>query len=164
MSNIEIRPRFSRRSMATSEEILHAFEQLLEDKDKNVRGFVMDQHIYLKIPKSEQHYWSPQLNLEIIDQKEGTKIRGVFGPRPSVWLMYLFFYFVLGFGSVIIAIMGFSQMNLGLSSRILWLIPVLLALIALAYSTAQAGQRMGLPQMELLYKFFDRNLPKPEGS
>ena len=55
-------------------------------------------------------------------------------------------------------------MNLGMSSRILWLMPVLLGLLLLAYSTARTGQRLGSSQMELLYRFFDRNLPDPEGN
>lgn len=164
MSNIEIRPRFVRRSPAPPEEIIEAFEEILKDKTLNVKGYVIDHHIYLKIPARDQHYWSPQLNLEITEEEGGSKIRGLFGPRPSVWLMFIFFYFVLGFGSLIVAIIGFSQMNLGLSSRILWVIPVLVGLIFLIYSSAQAGQRMGMGQMEVLYRFFDRNLPRAEES
>lgn len=164
MSNLEIRPRFVRWSQAKPEEIVQTFETLLQDKNLDVKGFVLDDHIYLKIPARDQHYWSPQLHLEIQEDAKGSRIRGLFGPRPSVWLMFIFFYFVLGFGSIIVAIVGFSQMNLGISYRILWLMPILLGLIFMVYSSAKAGQRMGMSQMEHLYKFFDKNLPQAEDS
>ena len=109
MSTPEIRPRFNRWSQAQPETILQNFEEVLKNKEMEVKGFVLDHHIYLKIPREDQHYWSPQLNLEVLDDEKGSRIRGLFGPRPSVWLMFIFFYFVLGFGSIIVAIIGFSQ-------------------------------------------------------
>ncbi len=158
MSTLEIRPRFVRWSGEDADAILARFDAILSEKRPGIKGLVVDQHIYLKIPREDQHYWSPQLNLEVVSEEKGSKIKGLFGPRPSVWLMFAFFYFLLGFASVMVAIIGFSQMNLGLPSRILWLIPVFLGLIFLMYSTAKTGQRMGLAQMEELYRYFDSNL------
>ena len=161
MTAIEIRPRFKRISLQSQEEILKHLSSILKEPDRSIKGYVVDHHVVLKIPHENQHYWSPQLSLEIesIPEKEGSLIRGLFGPKPSVWLMFLFFYAALGFISVVVMIIGFSQLNLGLSGRILWLLPILGFLVLMIYFTAKTGQRLGKDQMYELYHFLEENIP-----
>ncbi|WP_143473687.1 hypothetical protein [Flavilitoribacter nigricans] len=154
MEKIEIRPRFQYSSPLPPEKVLQALEEALSRENAPINGLVIDHHVYLRIPHEDQHFWSPQLALEVEAAEEGSQINGLFGPRESVWLMYIFFYALMAFLSVIVMIMGFSQLNLGLSARILWALPVLLALFVLAYLTARAGQKLGHDEMHLLYDFF----------
>lgn len=159
MSGIEIRPRFKRHTKLSEAEILELFKKGLED-NSGVRGYFVDHHIYLSIPKKDQHFWSPRLAVEVVSDVEGveTEIRALFGPSPSVWLMYVFFYSLLGFLSMIVLIIGGSRWNLGLSAGILWFFPVLLILIAAAVLTAKTGQKLGHDQMWRLYNFFNDTL------
>jgi len=159
MSTVEIRPRFKRHTELTEKEVLGLFQEGL-DSDKAVQGYIVDHHIYLSIPKDDRHFWSPQLAVELVDDVEGveTEIRALFGPSPSVWMMYIFFYSLLGFLSMVVLIIGFSRWNLGLSAGILWFIPVLLLLIGLAIGTAKTGQKLGHDQMLLLYDFFNNTM------
>lgn len=154
MEKIEIRPRFHHSSSLAPEQILQALENALAQKDAPVNGLVIDHHVYLRIPHEDQHFWSPQLSLEVEATEEGSQVNGLFGPRESVWLMYIFFYALMGFLIMIVMIMGFSQLNLGLSARILWALPVLLLLLLMAFLTARAGQKLGHDEMHLLYDFF----------
>ncbi|MCR9285751.1 MAG: dolichyl-diphosphooligosaccharide--protein glycosyltransferase subunit STT3 [Bacteroidetes bacterium] len=161
MANFEIRPRFKRSTNLTEPEITELLQKALdENKSSSVIGYISDHHIFLKIPEKNRHYWSPELHLEVEEKKEKTLIRALFGPRPSVWFMYIFFYCLLGFISMVILIMGFSQLNLGLSARILWVMPIIIILFLLAFSTAKAGQKLGHDEMHLLYDFVEDALEK----
>lgn len=160
MEKIEIRPRFHYSSALPQDQILQLLQSALAEEQAPVKGRVVDQHVYLKIPAQDQHFWSPQLSLEVEAEGDGSIVNGLFGPRESVWLMYIFFYALLGFLIMIVMIMGFSQLNLGLSARILWALPVLLLLLGLAYGTAKTGQKLGHEEMNLLYDFFRRSIEK----
>jgi hypothetical protein len=153
MSQIAIRPRFRLPSSHSPDELIQKIKNALETPDAPIKGTIIDHHIILRIPLNEQHYWSPQLDLDIESQENGSQIKGLFGPRPSVWFMYVFFYSLMAFISSVVAIMGFSQLNLGLSAKILWILPLMFLLFIFAYSTARAGQKLGLDEMIKLYDF-----------
>jgi len=153
-----IRPRFRIKSSLSKEEIVGRIHKKLEQQKGKVVGIQIDTHIILKIPIAQQHYWSPQLDVEIETIDNQSIIKGLFGPRPSVWFMYVFFYSVLGFIGVMVMIMGFSQLNLGLSARILWLLPLLTILFLIAFSTAKAGQKLGANEMLFLYQFLLKSI------
>lgn len=153
MTEIAIRPRFKLVSTLSCEEIIENLRSELAKHHNSINGIIINQHIILRIPIDEQHYWSPQLDVELEATKKGTSIKGLFGPRPSVWFGYVFFYSVLGFISMIVMIMGFSQLNLGLSARILWVLPITSTLFLFAFFTAKTGQRLGKDEMHRLHQF-----------
>lgn len=158
MSTVEIRPRFQREVDLSAPEVLRRLDKALQG-DEGVSGRISDHHVVLGIPEEEQHFWSPQLSLEVETLDENSALmRGLFGPKPTVWLMFIFFYALLGFICLIVAIIGFSQLNLGLSGAILWLLPVFLGIIVMMYLSARAGQRMGHDQMVHLHHFVENAL------
>ena len=61
----------------------------------------------------------------------------------------------LGIIGLFILVIGFSRISLGMSSGILWVIPVLLTVAAVLYIIAQAGQKIGAEQMYTLHHFFE---------
>jgi hypothetical protein len=139
------------------EEITKRFEAALQQTSE-LQGSIIDHHIVLRIPVDKQHYWSPQLSLTLEDEEGGTLIRGLFGPRPSVWLMFVFLYSSIGAISLFIAITGFSQLSLGMPAPALWALPVA-ALLALGlYLVAKAGERLGREEMHQLKNFMDATL------
>lgn len=155
MSAIEIRPRFQEVLPASPEVILERLQKRLEQATDGVYGYVADHHVVLKVPQEAQHFWSPQLALEVEEHEDGALVRGLYGPNPTVWLMFIFFYAIIGFACTIILIMGLSEWNLGLPGRILWLLPVALFIFAMVWLSARAGQRLGREQMHLLHDFFE---------
>jgi len=156
MSNtLEIRPRFRRVVSLEPGYVLDQFRQKLTRANAPIRGLIVDHHVTLKIPYEQQHFWSPQLDVEVETVPEGTLVRGLYGPHPSVWLMFVFFYAALGFVATIVMIIGFSQWNLGLSAGILWLLPVMGFIFLMVWLSARAGQKLGKDQMEQLQAFLD---------
>ena len=160
MSNFELRPRFRRKTHLSQTEITDRIQKHLDEENSSVVGYISEHHVILKIPAKDRHYWSPELHLEIEAEGNVSIIKGLFGPRPSVWFMFVFFYTLLGFISMVIMIVGFSRLNLGLSSQILWALPIILVLIGLVYSTAKTGQKLGHDEMYILYYFTEDCLEK----
>ncbi len=83
-NEILLRPRFKIEIDQNNENALVA----LDKTKKNQKNFVVsriDNHVFIRIPKSKQHFWSPQLHLEIeeIDDHK-SELKGLFGPKPSV--------------------------------------------------------------------------------
>lgn len=154
---MEIRPRFSEEVSLKKETALEHFKTQLEASETVVAS-IWEHHIVLKIPQDEQHFWSPQLTVSFEEIDAGTQIRGLCGPRPSVWMMFVFFYFILGFTGVMVMIMGFAQMNLGLPAGILWLLPAIGVLTLMVFLTARMGQKLAKEEMERLFKFYQETL------
>lgn len=159
MTQLAIRPRFQQRVFTSQGDLLNRFRQALPDAETGIKGAFMEHHLVLRLPTEARHFWSPQLHLEIEPQgEEESLVRGLYGPSPTVWLMFVFFYALLGFIAMVVMIMGFSQLNLGLPARILWLLPIIGGIVLMMLLSARAGQRMGREQMELLHLFTERIL------
>jgi len=158
MAAIEIRPRFQKQVAQSQAEVLQRLRQALERTDDEIIGMIADHHVVLKFPLAKQHYWSPQLALEVEEAEEGALIRGLFGPRPALWLMFMFIYAILGTLSLFIAIIGFSQLSLGLSAHILWALPVAAGVALFLFFSAKTGERLGQNEMERLQNFLNEAL------
>jgi hypothetical protein len=98
---------------------------------------------HLKIPENERHYWSPQLTLQVEKRGDGSYIRGLYGPNPTVWTMFVFFYTLFAVIGLIGTIFGLSQLQLGYPAWALWALPISLVAIAALYLAARRGQRIG---------------------
>lgn len=122
-------------------------------------GNVLTDFAVLRIRPDQQHYWSPELTLQLhYEANGGTLIRALFGPRPAVWTGFACFYVFALFVSLMTLLFGLSQMSLGMSPLGLWLLPVPLALILAAIATARIGQHLGSAQMSVLRQFLDQTL------
>ena len=80
-NEIVLRPRFKFDVTHDNESIL----ELFEDTTKKQSDFIVsrvDDHIFIKIPKVKQHFWSPQLHLEINKKEDDSKIDFV-GEYPA---------------------------------------------------------------------------------
>jgi len=155
MSSYRIRPRFKHTSRYSSKEIHQIIESHLDDPSCSCTGSISPGFITLKIPQEDRHYWSPQLTLSIEDQEGGSIIRGLYGPNPRVWSMFMFGYAALGSITFFVGIIGFSNYSLGADSRILWLLPLLIGLALVLYIIAQLGQKTGAQQMFTLHHFYE---------
>lgn len=151
---LELRPRFRRLARITPEEFTNRMQDALAAHDPEVLGTINDNYFSLRLPAEEQHFWSPVLTISVHPNEQGASIRGLCGPRPSVWLMFVFFYALLGFVAMIVMVMGFSQMNLGLRAGILWLLPVIAGIVGLMFLSARAGQRLARQEMHKLFAVY----------
>ncbi len=162
MSNAtRIRPRFQYKSSMKLSEILSFLKKDIQVSDE-VEAEYMQHHVYLRIPEKDLHYWSPELHLTIDEQEEDTLVRGVIGPKPKVWTMFMFFYsgviVLFMFGSAI----GVSQWMLGLDAPWLWSMPASTLMGLGIFIAAKIGQRLGKAQMQTLIDLVDGVLDRGE--
>lgn len=147
----EVRLRFKKLVPETPEEIRNEVKKILVEHKDKVVGRVAYNHIRIRIVEENRHFWSPQLSLNLEETGEGTEVRGLYGPKPDIWLGYMFVYFFLGCVILGVSIVGFSRYNLGLSSYILWLIPFIAGGIFVLWYTSKTGQKLGQKETQLIH-------------
>jgi hypothetical protein len=155
MSSFRIRPRFkhlvNEEQDALESRILEAMKVECPPCVPNAtKGY-----INLRIPVDEQHFWSPQLTMTFETTEEGTVVRGLYGPNPTVWAIFFFGYVAVGILGSIAAMWGFARMNLDMSYEILWAVPVFAAIALGLYIASQFGQKLGAEQMFRLHHFYE---------
>lgn len=152
---IVVRPRFLIRtdlSIGKLEELLKAE---LKKQNYPCYGSIAYGYAVIKISKKLQHFWSPQLSISMEQEESTTIVRGLYGPKPSVWTMFIFFYSIIGFSTLIVAMVGLTRLSLEKSSEILWLAPVGILLLALIYLGSTTGKKIGKDQLQILHQFFE---------
>ena len=155
-NEVILRPRFKFKVKEVNTVLLSLFEE----KGKSQSEFVVtrvDDHVFIKIPKAKQHFWSPQLHLEInedYDMKDMSKIYGLFGPNPTVWTMFMFFHFVVAGFFIGFAIWAYVNWSLESSYAIQLFVTLLMVVIWFAlYFGGRLGKKTGMDQMHELHHF-----------
>ena len=152
---IVLRPRFKFDVKRDNQILLKLFEEA-KDSQKTFIVSRIDDHVFIKIPKEKQHFWSPQLHLEImeVEPDNTSTIHGLFGPNPTVWTMFMFFHFFvavifIGFGA-----WAYSNWSLE-NSYGLQIGIMILMLISwfILYFAGRIGKKTGMEQMHELHHF-----------
>ncbi len=155
MSSFRVRPRFKHLVTTNSEEVEAVIMSAVRSTNYvYTEGFVQG-HADLKIPAEERHYWSPQLHVSTEQTDEGTIIRGLYGPNPTVWGMFFFGYLTVGVLFFFAGFWGLTKLTLGHSAEILWALPALAVVALVLYLVAQMGQKLGAEQMYRLHYFYE---------
>lgn len=125
-------------------------------KTQNKYGIsCVDHHVFIKLPKAEQLFWSPQLHLEFSETSEGKcNLHGFFGPNPTVWTMFIFFHVVVGTLFLANTMWFYSNFSLNNPTTIHVGIAITLVLVwILLYVAGSIGKKKGKPDMQALYGF-----------
>ncbi|MCB0502089.1 MAG: hypothetical protein KDD32_05360 [Bacteroidetes bacterium] len=157
LPHYRVRPRFKKVTDHSIEYLSKKISDGLSHEQAPCKGRVNPGYISLYLPIKEQHYWSPQLSLTLEESDEGTVLRGLYGPRPAVWTLFVFFYSLLGFATLVIAIIGFSKLSLDRTAPILWALPPLILTICSLYLVAYLGQKASHDQMLTLHQFLEKS-------
>jgi len=155
-NDIALRPRFKRELFLGKEAYLKAFnEAKVAQKDFVIS--VIDDHIFIRFPKKDQHFWSPQLHLEINDvDKDKCMIYGLFGPSPTVWTMFMFLHFLVAGLFVAFGVWAYTNWSLGASYAMpLTLLALMLILWIVLYVAGSIGKASGKKDMHKLKDFMD---------
>lgn len=153
-----IRPRIRAESTFTPDHIYEVISENLEKSNPKIEGTVLPGFATISPSKADQHYWSPQLTMTIERTENGSLIRGLYGPKPHVWTMFVFFYSIIGFTTLIVSMIGLSFWSLDKDASILWFVPALILLFFSLYLVAYLGQKFGQKQMIYLHHFMERCL------
>ncbi len=152
-----VRPRFQVETSYSVEDLAEKISIGLKKEDAPCKGKLIPGYATIYLPQKEQHYWSPQLSLTLEETENGSLLRGLYGPRPAVWTMFIFFYALICFAIFIISIVGLANLSLDKSGAILWLVPVLVVAFLSLYLVAYFGQKLGHDQMATLHKFIEES-------
>ncbi len=155
-----IRPRFQVESPLSAQEVIARLKKGLEREGTTVVGVARHGYAALKIPPDIRHYWSPQLSLSVeeLESGKGSLIRGLYGPAPNVWTLFIFIYALVGLAFLGVVLVGVSYLTVGMDASILWWALVLAGALLSIYLVSYFGQRLGHDQMEILHNFLEDNL------
>ncbi len=154
--SMSIRPRFRYVLDASREDILAKAKLLLADSKYAFRTKISGEQLILDVGLAEQHFWSPQGDFRIGEEEdfpEKTIVSGIIGPRPTVWTMFVFFYFALGTIGFIISTYGASIWMMGEYSNYVWAFPISVILMLSAYFAGKFGEKLGEDQVIKLKEF-----------
>lgn len=102
------------------------------------------------VPREQRRMWSPHLSIQVEAEGHESVLRGRYSPRPDIWTMVMFCYFLFAFVALFGAALGYVQWASGDTA---WgLAAALLGLAAMGglHLMSMIGQRLGADQMKEL--------------
>lgn len=140
-------------------DVLRRIESALAAADAPVSGRVFESSVVLKMHPADTRFWSPQLQLSIDPHlPSGSVVHGLFGPRPTIWGLFVALYTAIGFSAVMGVIFGYSKLTLGESGSALWSGPMGIVAAVTVYVIGRIGRRLGMDQMGELKSFLEGTL------
>ena len=118
--------------------------------------------MFLKIPESEQHYWSPELSvrIEIEEFTDYTTVSCLVGPKQAVWALWAFIYTAILLVTLFSGFFGWAQYNVDGNSGWLHVVPFGILDLSTAFIASKVGQRKERNQMLHLISFVYHELEK----
>ena len=154
-SDLFLRPRFSIDLEENADELLKRIITYLKSDACVYRSSVAEKHVFIDIPVKKSHFWSPQLHFEIVAKNENSStIKGLFGPKPQVWTLFMFVHFVVA--TLFLGFSVFAYVKHRLGENLVFPIAVLVALPLiwlLLYFLGSIGKETGKTQMKELHDF-----------
>jgi hypothetical protein len=158
-----MRPTFDVELDVPAHAALEEMKRRLERGDAAVVGVVGRQAADLWIPPDDEHFWSPVLALSFEEASGGRlRVHGRFGPRASVWTLFMATYGLIVIAGVAATMWGMSEWMLGHPPWTLLGAPAAVALFGFVYGAVFIGQGLGSAQMYTLRSFVDHALEHVE--
>jgi hypothetical protein len=109
-NEIRLRLRFYKDVNENIESVRQKFEQFKLTGSKDYHLKTKHNHIWMNIAESKREYWSPHLHLELEPKENNeTHIRGLFGPDPTLWTLFMFLHFMVAGIFVIFSTIAYSD-------------------------------------------------------
>jgi len=161
-SDIHLRPRFKKEFDDSQLNLIEKFKDNLEDGDCKYCSKIVDGHIIIDVPFEENHFWSPQLNIEIEKTNDKkTIVKGLFGPKPQVWTLFMFFHFAVAVAFIGFSVMAYVQWTLKTDNTFALTTVFMLPIVwVVMYFLGRIGKKRGHKQMGELYEFMMKTLYK----
>lgn len=158
-NDIVLRPRFKMNLSISNETILKTFE-LEKASQSDVIISRIDDHVFIKFPKEKQHFWSPQLHLEINEIDENSsQLHGLFGPNPTVWTMFMFLHFMVAGFFIAFGIWAYTNWSLKTTYAIQISLMLLMVVVwVVLYFAGSIGKSSSKKEMHELHDFMNKVL------
>jgi hypothetical protein len=154
-SEIFLRPRFSIDLEENNQEVIERFSKEFTNDKCLFIGNIVDDHIFISVAKKDEHFWSAQLHLEILEQTAETSLlKGLFGPKPQVWTLFMFVHFVIGISFLAFGALLYARFSLNESIFFPLAMVIALPLLwILLYFLGKIEKDTGKKQMKDLHDF-----------
>ncbi|MDY7394867.1 GTP-binding protein [Aureibaculum sp. 2210JD6-5] len=148
INKILLKPRFREELSESKTTILKKFATVFAKKEHKFRTKLVDNHIVIDVPTEEDHFWSPQLQIEIVEEENKTILKGLFGPKPQVWTMFMFFHFAVAVAFVVFLVMAYTKYSLKQEYQFAMYMCIAMPIIwIIFYVFGQLGKKKGYNQM-----------------
>jgi len=159
-NQLSLRYRFDKVVTKSYDDILKSCEQLKETVEPDYKIKVSGHHIWFYIGLLHREKHSPHLHLEIEKMEDGnTFVRGLYGPDPVLWTLFMFLHFVVAGLFVIFSMIAFSKWSLdqpfGFDLLVMF---VMVNSWFLLYFIARLNRKKGLNQARELEVLMERIL------
>lgn len=153
-NDIVLRPRFKIELSKNNQSILKDFEALKSNQSEFIITR-LDHHVFIKFSKEKQHFWSPQLHLEIDEIDDNSSLlHGLFGPNPTVWTMFMFLHFIVAGFFIAFGIWAYTNWSLKQSYAIQVSLMLLMVVIwVVLYFAGSIGKASSKNEMRALNDF-----------
>ena len=162
VSAIRSRPRFKIKTDLSISEFNTRIKNQLSLNQKKVEGFSNKYMTTVWVKESFISYWTPQLriSLEFDEDEKVTIIRGLFGPRPSIWTFFIFLYSLGGSFFFISSIYLIALQSIKIPFNTLSIMGLSFGVtcILLTYIATKIGQRLAKDHIETLREFLENTL------
>lgn len=145
----EVRPRFQIEIASDPDTLMKKVRERLSTCP-DCTGVSVGRHAELFVPDKERRVWSPWLSITAERRPDGSVLQGRFAPHPSVWTLYLFLAFGLGFALLVGTSWGYAQWAIERTPWALLCVPLVLLFGSGLYLASIVGQRLGAEQMDHL--------------
>lgn len=154
LNDVVLRPRFKIELNKKSQSVLSAFEVKKQNQNQFIVSRV-DDHIFIKLPKNKQQFWSPQLHLEINETEDNkSMLYGLFGPSPTVWTLFIFLHFAVAGLFIAFAIWAYSNWALKEAYNLqIWGMVFMLILWIVLYISGRVSKTSNQQEMQDLHHF-----------
>lgn len=154
VNKILLKPRFKEVIDDSKSAVKSKFTSSFSKTNHSFRTKIIDDHMIIDVAEDQDHFWSPQLQLELESVDNQTILKGLFGPKPQLWTLFMFIHFAIALAFAIFLVLAYTKYNLNQDyqfSLILCLtMPVLWILF---YLFGQFGKKKGYDQMLALDNF-----------
>lgn len=158
IKTLRSRPRFKVYTKASKEELIALIQKHLKIAHTTIGGYANREFAMVRLRKEKEKYWAPQLQIrweEDEDHPDQIIVRGIIGPRPNIWTMFMFFY---GFAGALIITLGtyaLSEYIVKGESHWIWVVPIGILIAIATYLAAKIGQKLAKEHLEVLHQFVD---------
>lgn len=154
INKVLLKPRFRIEVDQVENQIMDNLKKRLNDEDCNFRSQIADMHAVIDVSEEDEHYWSPQLTVEVIKEDNKTIVKGLLSPKPKVWTFFMFLHFLVAISFFVFLVMFYTQyrLNQDYNFSLIMCIAMPVAWIVL-YLVGQFGKKLGYEQMVQLHNF-----------
>ena len=111
LNRVFLKPRFKLKFNESKETILGQFKRSLAQDKGDFVSKIIDHHIVIDVPPEKEHFWSPQLHVEVENEADFTIVKGVMGPKPKIWTFFIFLHFAVAVAFFVFFVIFLQQME-----------------------------------------------------